>query len=114
MLKGDYNTEESVASVKNISSLIPTLQKINIDTIRVVNNTYPCEREDMSGKCEKDMWEDKSFINLSGLGQTLNKIDSEVHEGSRPTSPSTQEQTKVTEDYNCKGPTRGKKVETRT
>lgn len=78
MLKDDCNTEKLVASVKDISSLIPTLQKINIDTIRIVNNTYPYEGEDMPGKCEKDMWEDKSFINLNGLGQTLNKIDSEA------------------------------------
>lgn len=111
-LKDDCNTEESIMSIKGVSSLIPTLQKTDIETTGVFKSTYPCEGKDTPEKVGGDRQEDESFINPSGLGQALKMRDSEAHEGSRPTFPGTQELAKVTNTHNCKGPTCGKKVET--
>lgn len=58
------------------------------------------------------MLEDKSYINLSGLGLALKKTVSEAHKGSRPTFLGAYELAKVIEAHNCKGLTHEKQVKT--
>lgn len=41
-LKDNYNTEESIASIKGVTSHIPMLWKMDIYTIGFFKSTYPC------------------------------------------------------------------------